>query len=89
MIIGLIILYILLGFFVFILCKVVEDDAEYNDPEWYESFYKKPRFYRIFIRLFLIIFWPFIIIAIILYTFIYSVILLYIAVKYFYKNLIK
>ena len=82
MIIRLIILYILLGFFVFILCKVVEDDAEYNDPEWYESFYKKPRFYRIFIRLFLIIFWPFIIIAIILYT-------LYIVAKYLYKNLIK
>jgi len=46
MIVGLIILYIIIGILVFMLCKLEEDDAKYDDSEWYESFYKKPRFYR-------------------------------------------
>lgn len=82
MIVGLIILYILFGILVFVILNIVENNAEYDDPEWYESFYKKSRFYRISVRLCQIIFWPFIIIAIFLY-------LLHIGTKYIYKNLIK
>ena len=36
MIVGLIILYILFGILVFVILNIVENNAEYDDPEWYE-----------------------------------------------------
>lgn len=89
MIIGLIILYIIFGILTFILCKFGENGAKYNEPEWYESFYKKPRFYRISVRLCQIIFWPFLIIAIVLYVLYICIIYFYKCTIYFYKNLIE
>ena len=82
MIISLIIFYILFGILVFVILKLGEDTAKYDDPKLYESFYKKPRFYRISLRLCRVIFWPFIIIAMTLY-------ILYIGTTWFYKNLIE
>ena len=89
MIVELIILYIFFGIFVFKLCKLGEDNAKYYEPEWYESFYKKSRFYRISVRLCQIIFWPFIIISIILYILYMCIISFYKFVIYFYKDLIE
>ena len=77
-----ILLYIFLGFLIFIVCKQLEDDAEYTDPEWYNSFYKKSRSYRIVLRLFAILFWPLVAIVMCLAG-------LYAIIIYFYKNLIK
>ena len=75
--VGLIILYILIGILVFVMCQQKEDLEKYDETEWYKSFYKKPRFYRISVRLFRIIFWPFIIIYIISFAY-------YIGAKYIY-----
>ena len=81
MIIGLS-LYILFGFIVFMLCRSAEEIAEYDDPEWFKKFYNKSRSYRISVRLTQFIFWPIVIIGLILYV-------LNIGAKYFYENLIK
>jgi L-asparagine transporter-like permease len=61
---GIIFIYILLGFLTFFMCKAIEDD--YSHSKSYKKFSNKPKFFKGIIRFSWFIFWPLIVIGVII-----------------------
>jgi len=63
---GIIFIYILLGFLTFFMCKFIEDDYSYSKSKSYKKFINKPKFFKGIIRFSWFIFWPLIVIGVII-----------------------